>query len=318
MAQAIGQYRFAGANACFTDLTDQYKKAYQDVSVSADEGSTSFKDISIIDTNSGDGLARDKDYYLRIKLPLDLNYDMDFNVQLVKTASASDTTKVYQFLRLLSVPRGGESSHVHSVALYETESGEIRAMIPKTYDRAVRSEQDCLYYQASDKSYWIGVAGGGYKLTTHVNDVSLGEVWRNDSSATRFVYVEMIFRPVDSGFSSILLQMKRSAEDYNIQQEFTDENGKQQTSFGRVVPLDNFDFQIYEIKNLVSSMHDGSSLSRIGVWGHSGLMMAVNGEEIRVGSSGYYELDALPIASLGIVARDYTDNFTIDYSYDKG
>ena len=46
--------------------------------------------------------------------------------------------------------------------------------------------------------------------------------------------------------------------------------------------------------------------------------MAVNGEEIRVGKSGLWEIDGiLPIESLGIVAVDYGDNFSIDFMYEN-
>ena len=74
--------------------------------------------------------------------------------------------------------------------------------------------------------------------------------------------------------------------------------------------------KLYNLKNLVSSVHNGGSLTRIGVWGHPGLTLAIDGEEIHVGASGYYEEDVLPISSLGIVANDYLDNWTLDYSYD--
>ena len=46
--------------------------------------------------------------------------------------------------------------------------------------------------------------------------------------------------------------------------------------------------------------------------------MAINGEEIRVGASNYYELDnILPVTSLGIVADGYDDQFSIDYQYEQ-
>ena len=45
--------------------------------------------------------------------------------------------------------------------------------------------------------------------------------------------------------------------------------------------------------------------------------MTINGEEIRIGPSGYYELlDIIPITSIGIVADSWDDNWTIDYTYE--
>jgi hypothetical protein len=45
-------------------------------------------------------------------------------------------------------------------------------------------------------------------------------------------------------------------------------------------------------------------------------MMAINGEEIKVGPSGYYELNDFEITSLGIACMDSNDKFTIDYQYE--
>jgi hypothetical protein len=56
------------------------------------------------------------------------------------------------------------------------------------------------------------------------------------------------------------------------------------------------------------------------VWGNYGLRMAVNGEEIRIGPTGYYEMDLLPIYRLGIAPQWDSNNqnssdFTVDYLY---
>jgi hypothetical protein len=44
--------------------------------------------------------------------------------------------------------------------------------------------------------------------------------------------------------------------------------------------------------------------------------MSINGEEIRVGSSGYYELNDFDITNLGIICLSENDKFTIDYQYE--
>ena len=71
------------------------------------------------------------------------------------------------------------------------------------------------------------------------------------------------------------------------------------------------------MKKILGSDNATAALSRIGVWSHPGLVMAVNGEEIRVGPSGFYELDTVPVETLGIVAPDgdYSNNWTVDYEY---
>ena len=120
----------------------------------------------------------------------------------------------------------------------------------------------------------------------------------------------MIFRPVEDGFTSIVLSMTRQSEDYNIQR--TTSSG---IEYGRKVDITKMSYSLMQITNLVTSMNSNSTLDRIGVWGHSGLMMAVNGEEIKIGPSGFYELSEVPVSSLGVVAKDYNDSFTIDYEF---
>lgn len=44
-------------------------------------------------------------------------------------------------------------------------------------------------------------------------------------------------------------------------------------------------------------------------------MMAINGEEIQIGSSGYYELNDFPIESFAVVADGRKDTFTVDFQY---
>ena len=44
--------------------------------------------------------------------------------------------------------------------------------------------------------------------------------------------------------------------------------------------------------------------------------MTINGEEIKIGPSGFYEIKDYDITSLGMVVEDPdVDRFTIDYEY---
>jgi hypothetical protein len=44
-------------------------------------------------------------------------------------------------------------------------------------------------------------------------------------------------------------------------------------------------------------------------------MMAINGEEVQIGSSGYYELNEFNVNSLCVVADGPKDTFVLDYQY---
>ena len=62
-----------------------------------------------------------------------------------------------------------------------------------------------------------------------------------------------------------------------------------------------------------------NKISKIGVWGRSNLCLNCNGEEIRIGPRGYYEMsfdETLGLSSFGVLAENESDfPFLIDYEY---
>lgn len=310
----IGQYRFNGTGCLYAIDSN---KSYQSINISSDatdeEATTYFQDL-LIRPNNGTFDAG-IDYYLYLKIPQDMNYQMNFTVRLVKmTENGVPDSNEFQHVKNLSLSRGGTASNAYNVALYETKDGQIKAMRPEPWNKSVRGTKDTLYYDEPTDTYKLWVTGTTYETTDKVNDVMMTASWK-ESQSGKFGTFQCIFRPVESGFDAILIQMTRTAEDYNIQRTV---NGM--TEYGRKIDIDSFDYELYSMQNLVENMSGVNAkegLSRIGIWGHSEMLMAINGEEIRIGRSGYYELDALNVTSIGIVAKnnDYTNNFTIDYEY---
>lgn len=309
MPTQIGQYRFSTPAQC-TQLLPA-SKSYKTTSFSIsgedeDESETGFKDIQVVANAS---FLRDRDYFLLAKIPQDMNYDLTFNVKLVKEIS-SGSEEVYQFLKQTKIQRGGTSSTAHRVALYEDEDLNIQAMIPLPYKFGTPAKKNMLYYDELTGNYYLGLGDKSYKLTANYNDLFINASWIRELG-DQFTYVETGFRPVEENFSKIVFEMVRSAEDYNIQNSETG-----QVEYGRIVPLDKFEFWLYSVSNLVDTIFPDGQLERIGIWGRPGLFTMINGEEIRVGPSGAYELDVIPITSVGVVATKPTDLFTIDYSYE--
>lgn len=307
MPYQIGQYRFRGVGTCTQPV--ESSKNYKKVAMTGeDTESASFTDVVI---NTSSALMRDVDYYLYVKIPQDLNYNLTFNIKLIKQELSGAETQ-YQFLKNITIPRGGNGINVYNVVLYQTIDGDVKAMIPEPYIAGSQNIRNYLYLDSSTGNYYLGNGNTTYTPTQNYNDLMVTASWIRQSG-DNFGYAEIVFRPVEDNFSQIVLEMVRTAEDYNIQSE--DSSGE--TLYGRIVPLDAFDYKLYALTNLVNDINPNGSLSRIGVWGHSGLLMAINGEEIRVGASNYYELDnILPVTSLGIVADGYDDNFSIDYQYE--
>lgn len=302
----IGQYRYAGASSnCITSMN--FDKRYVDSNIDitgSNNQNTGFKDVAIIPTEQ---LSKGQDYYLKVNIPQDINYAMEFTIKLMKNKNSNQGS--YQYVKTVNVNAGGDGTNVYNVALYEKKDGSINAMIPLKYKQGQSNINGALYYREQDKKYYLGTGGTEYEQTDKCNIAALAASWKTDVNE-RYGLFEMIFRPIDEGFVSIVLSMTRQSEDYNIQH--TTNNG---IIYGRILDLDKTICELYKVNNLVANMNSNANLDRIGVWGHSGLMMAINGEEIKIGPSGFYELSEVPVSSLGVVARDFNDSFTVDYEF---
>lgn len=319
MANSIGQIRYAGSGY-ITDVPVQSK--YQSVTIGAENVATDFQDV-VITLDGDQAFQVNRDYYLKIAIPQSLNYNMSFHVKLIKNTS-DNITQVYQYLKNVNVPKGGseQDKNVANVALYKKSGKDPRnvaAMIPNAYKPNITTVKDEIYYNpvADNEGYKFYLGTGtynGYNRTTDVNMVTVAMSWITGITDSYGTF-EMVFRPVDEGFNGILIEMEREPIDYNIQNTMPDGT----VQFGRRIDLDKMQVTLYGLNNLVNNIFNeaGHILDRIGVWSHPGLMMAINGEEIKVGPSGFYECDVVPITSLAIVApdNDFTNNFTVDYTY---
>lgn len=315
----MGQYRYNGKD-CVTVIQPSLR--YRDVLTATDDDSTtSFMDVEIVPP-SGVKFAKNHDYYLRVKVPQNMNYVMGFNIKLVK--QETNTTFVYQFVRNVTIDRGGSGVGSYKAVLYGYPIGDpnqtIDIVLPLLYDANVPSEEGKIYYQEVSKkrTYYVGNSDGSYTKTYDINEISVSPTWR-DEDATSFGIFELAFRPIED-FETIVLEMVRTTEDYSIQNVIDGKN-----VYGRLVDIDKIKndpegITLYHLNNLVDYMNPGGSLIHIGIWGRPGLPMSINGEEIHIGPSGFYEIDSIPIDSIGMIVgdNDFSKNFTIDYMYDDG
>lgn len=130
-----------------------------------------------------------------------------------------------------------------------------------------------------------------------------------DEEINKTVVVELVFNPIIN-FDRLILKLTRITNDYALA---NDTNGW----MGRVIELG--DCVCYTINNLLNlSFFNGiSELIKIGIQGSSGLLMCINGEEIRVGPSGIYQIkNGYKITFIGFVLIDGSnDYFLLDYQY---
>lgn len=118
------------------------------------------------------------------------------------------------------------------------------------------------------------------------------------------VVFEAIINP-NGDYNQIYFELVRTVDDYNVKN-------------GRVINLNISKLaSIYNIINFLNSSIDNKGkLKQIGVQGFPGMLMSINGEKIRVGKTGIYELNfGATINSLGFIIESNNKTFLLDYQY---
>lgn len=137
------------------------------------------------------------------------------------------------------------------------------------------------------------------------------------AAGTGKVSFELIFNP-NSKYNQLIFELQRLALDFYL------DNGD--GTSGRKMEIDILEFS--KIINVVDSYLKGkfsglTKLKKIGLQGPPGLMFVLDGEEIRIGRTGVYELynDNIEISYIGFIIKDslFTqsgkDFFVMDFKY---
>lgn len=128
---------------------------------------------------------------------------------------------------------------------------------------------------------------------------------------------ELIFNP-NSTYNQIVFELKRLVSDFHIEEE----SGKS----GRIMKINILAFDKINnvITNYLVNHYPGlTSLKKIGIQGPPGLMFVIDGEEIKIGKSGIYELynTDISISYIGFVLKNSAitqngeDFFIMDFKY---
>ncbi|HBP43859.1 MAG TPA: hypothetical protein DD621_04240 [Clostridiales bacterium] len=125
-----------------------------------------------------------------------------------------------------------------------------------------------------------------------------------------------MFTP-NATYNLIVFVLARTTEDYNVIEN---------SQYGRIMDITVNENNIYLMTNIIdtlASTYGLTELTRIGVQGPTGLMMSINGEQIKIGKTGIYELNDvnIKITYLGFALKDNVlnvdgyDNFILDFEY---
>lgn len=139
----------------------------------------------------------------------------------------------------------------------------------------------------------------------------------DDGSVNKTAIIELAFSP-NATYNQIMLTLQRTASDYTIENDLG--------TIGRLIEIDETTTLVASFFNILNILTDGDnaiqSLKKIGVQGPPGLLMCINGQNIRIGPSGIYEIkNDYKITSIGFAidksdtTLDKRNYFILDYQY---
>lgn len=334
----MGQHRYSGQRSSY--LSENISQPATLTSVAPTSGAQKWKDVTISLPSSENAFVVGSTYLLNLTIPQDENYDCNFNVKLINSIDELKTqTTGYQIIKYLHVPSAGNDTKNARVILYpyvikggietpwSSQDGNqyfVKVAIAKdivSFDNNFSSLSmgDIIYrLDGQNSRYYIWdpecIGDDGLIQYTKLmeiinkNDTILNYTWDQSKTITPKITYNIIFSPKTPGFRHIWLEMAREAIDWDIF------NGD---SVGRLVDIENLSCEVYRVKELLGQTGGiPKPLKNIGLYSHPNLIFTINGEEIRTGPSGYYELNDFEISSLGIVAQDSNDYFVLDYQYE--
>lgn len=127
---------------------------------------------------------------------------------------------------------------------------------------------------------------------------------------------EMVFSP-NAIYNQIVFELNRIPLDYTTEND--------DGTYGRLMTVEILEFNsLNNVIDYLSSSYSGlTKLNKIGIQGPPGLLMCINGEEIRIGRSGIYEINnnSITISFIGFVLKesaftqDGLDYFIMDFQY---
>ena len=329
----------------------------------SEESSYNFKDLclklsNVINENNEEqqqSFKVNSDYYFDLYIEAVENFQTTIDLQLVNLNNEADTE--YQFIRSFKLPVGINSKsedNLYRIIFFQKGTEDKLSFVKEnslTLDdnnkvspkKNIDLVNDQVYELISSNSilggyYYCTLLNGEHKLEkiqTNFSTALLRKTWQNEVVAfgeeiennKNLIRVRGIFSPLRSDFNAIRLKIVRATEDFFLSSSEGDD-----IYYGRILKINEEKSSIYELTNLLGSpeyISETEKIDKIGIWANPGLMFSLNGEELQVGPTGYYELDILPITRIGVAAfldstnneneesLPLSDDFTIDYQYKK-
>lgn len=352
----LGQYRFnknysyidlmGTAVMRGTTVPDPNKAIYKEI-YRNDHTGTTYQDVLITFPLIGDkkeGLIQyGETYYIELTLPQNQEFTTTIDLKLcaaVTTGMEPDLDRFQNIKRIIVPPTPTLDDKIYSqVLLFESPTTQnkkdeeiILAAVIEDYPGDNNPLLPYHLYKYGENYYYSENNGWGLNDNTKINNKSihtLTQSWKVKEGEASTVTYKFAFSPkynLEGGYKYLLIETSRENPwSQNIQWIGPDKDGNMgDTYYGTTLKVDQVDFKLYSVSNLLerdalgqAQIQSGTGqLTHIGIWGHPEQAFTINGEEIKIGQSGFYELNDFVINTLGvIVTNDQVDRFTIDYEY---
>lgn len=340
----MGQYRYSGSkkengdSECCGVIYDTYPEQligdnaptpfYREISGSNDTNKMYYQDV-IIPFYKGGTIDINDLFYINMSIAPDGVDDTVYSLKLINSKEWQDKMSEeaikelnYETVATFIVPK---------TSILGAEAVGVSLYIPYGQDKdngvpeigRIKSDSNNLDDKGTLALNNDGtlVDGNGNTILYH-NDIYLLPTWKTKvPEGVSYEYSSFVGSKYNgSNFDSLLLEIQRGEVDKSVA-TIVNEGKNQFTVIGRFLNVTDsdsnvFDVKISKIEKILPSIKN-TTIKQIGVWGRSGLPLILNGEEIKIGPSGYFELKDFDLTSIGVLANGQEDKFTIDYLYES-
>lgn len=351
--QGMGQYRYESSRNYIVEKVTIGKENSNISPEYLSQGeSIVYRDIQI--PLNDNNIVSNGVYYLHLELPQHIQYTTTVRIKICGSATSAQNTYIdtnaFQEIRELIIPPAPpvkDENALEQIILYKdprVNENSDPSSFPSPSPLENYIYANIVYNMPSESPLplWkegnIYTDGNSYYIATgpqetdkvEIKEYSVGQLekkWLTAGSAPSVASFDIVFSPkfnLTSGYSYILLEIDRNGG-HQTQIQYIGDDGN--SYYGTYMDKNLIKGTLYEVQNLLigqnstdfitAPIKSGNSgiLNHIAVWSHPELLLAINGEEIKVGQTNFYELDDFNIDFLGVVAKDGSDRFTIDYQY---
>lgn len=333
----IGQYRFNKNYNNYISQIGSFSKGSPDITYY--KTSDNYQDIlvKLPSVNNTPFVQYGKTFFITMEIPQSRDYNLTLNLKLCagdpNQKDAVDVTR-YQSIKQLVIPAAplNDSGVISPTLLFQdpriTDKEVVRVqIIDDAHDTTIWDENSTYSYKEGE----VYKDNSGYKIYSSSGSIyienqalyGLEQTWKTRDTTDASLTIKFAFSPkynLSEGYPYLLIETDRS-DSYQRTIQYIE---NQITYYGTRLKRDSIEINLYSVSNLLERGANGQSqiqsatdsLTHISVWGHPEQILTINGEEIKIGQTGFYELMDFTINNLGVIVEDpNVDRFIIDYEY---